>query len=42
MSITTVRIGDIAEQIRGVTYSKAEASKEWQPDYLPILRELSG
>lgn len=32
------RVGAVAKQIRGVTYSKEEASKEPREGYLPILR----
>lgn len=32
------RVGDLAEQIRGVTYGKEDASKEPIPGYLPVLR----
>lgn len=34
----TVRVGDVAEQIRGVSYDKEEASDTSAPGYLPILR----
>ncbi|MGE3495022.1 MAG: restriction endonuclease subunit S [Gemmatimonadales bacterium] len=34
----TSRVGGVAKQIRGVTYSKGEASKEPRTGYLPILR----
>jgi len=33
-----VRLGDIAEQVRGVTYGKADAIDTEQEGYLPILR----
>ncbi len=33
-----VRIGDVSEQIRGVTYGKADATSKSTPGYLPILR----
>lgn len=33
-----VRIGDIAEQIRGVTYPKGDASADPRPGCIPILR----
>ena len=36
MRITTV--GDVSEQVRGVSYSKSEASDVLQPGYSPILR----
>ena len=32
------RVGAVAKQIRGVTYSKGEASKEPKAGFLPILR----
>jgi type I restriction enzyme S subunit len=32
------RVGDLAEQIRGVTYGKEDASKAPMPGYLPVLR----
>ena len=32
------RVGAVAKQIRGVTYSKGEASKEAKAGFLPILR----
>ncbi|MCX6021525.1 MAG: restriction endonuclease subunit S [Chloroflexi bacterium] len=38
MSVPYARVGDLAEQIRGVTYEKQEASPTWQPGYLPLLR----
>ena len=38
MSVPLVRIGDLAEQVRGVTYSKADASKTPKPGFLPVLR----
>lgn len=34
----TVRIGNIAEQVRGVTYSKEDLSPEPCEGYLPVLR----
>jgi len=33
-----VRLGDIAETIRGVTYGKSDASDSPLPDYVPLLR----
>jgi type I restriction enzyme, S subunit len=38
MSTPLVRVGDLAEQVRGVSYGKEEASKSPQPGYLPVLR----
>ncbi|MGV9527346.1 restriction endonuclease subunit S [Streptomyces cellulosae] len=38
MSVPLIRIGDVCEQIRGVTYSKLDASKEPRDGYRPILR----
>ena len=38
MTATTSRIGDIAEQIRGVTYRKQDASNTPQNGYVPVLR----
>lgn len=32
------RVGDLAEQIRGVTYAKEDASETPRPGYLPVLR----
>lgn len=32
------RVGDLAEQIRGVTYAKEDATSEPRPGYLPVLR----
>lgn len=32
------RVGQVAEQIRGVTYAKEDAATSPQPGYLPILR----
>ncbi len=34
----TVRVGDISEQVRGVTYSKADAVSTPQPGFVPVLR----
>ena len=36
--MTTMRVGDIADQIRGVTYSRGESRDEPQPGYVPLLR----
>ena len=36
MRVTTV--GDVSEQVRGVSYAKSEASDVLQPGYSPILR----
>lgn len=36
--MNTARVGDIAEQIRGVTYSKGEATAEPGPDSVALLR----
>jgi type I restriction enzyme S subunit len=33
-----VRVGDVAEQIRGVSYSKADVRTAPQPGYVPLLR----
>jgi type I restriction enzyme, S subunit len=38
MNAEIIKIGEIAEQIRGVTYSKELASKQKTEGYLPILR----
>ena len=38
MTASIARVGDLAEQIRGVTYGKEDASKVAAPGYLPILR----
>jgi type I restriction enzyme, S subunit len=38
MNQQLVRVGDVAEQIRGVTYGKDEASLTPRFDYAPILR----
>lgn len=32
------RVGDVSQQIRGVTYAKEDVSLEKKPGYLPILR----
>ena len=38
MSAPLVRVGELAEQIRGVTYAKQDASSTTKPGYLPVLR----
>ena len=38
MIASFARVGDLAEQIRGVTYGKEDASKTPTPGYLPVLR----
>lgn len=38
MTAVQVRVGEISEQIRGVTYGKGDASDAAQDGYLPILR----
>lgn len=38
MSLNFVRVGDLSEQIRGVTYGKEDASKTPASGYLPVLR----
>lgn len=38
MSVPLAKIGDLCEQIRGVTYGKEDALKEAKEKYLPILR----
>lgn len=38
MTAPTVRIGDIAQQIRGVTFDKSESRTTPSPGYLPVLR----
>lgn len=38
MSAQLVRVADLADQVRGVTYSKADASPTPLPGYLPVLR----
>lgn len=38
MSHRTVRIRELAEQVRGVTYTKSEAIDTRRPGYVPILR----
>ncbi len=38
MSTLLSRVGDLAEQVRGVTYGKDDASTTQQPGYLPVLR----
>lgn len=36
--IVVVRVADLAEQVRGVSYGKEDASANPRPGYLPILR----
>ncbi|WP_299345482.1 restriction endonuclease subunit S [uncultured Pseudoxanthomonas sp.] len=38
MTTAQVRVGEISEQVRGVTYGKGDASDTAQDGYLPILR----
>lgn len=38
MSLNFVRVGDLSDQIRGVSYGKEDASKNPQDGYLPVLR----
>lgn len=38
ISANSVRVGDLAEQIRGVSYGKSDAISEPKEGYLPILR----
>lgn len=38
MKASVCRVGDIADQIRGVTYQKQDASKSQLPGYLPVIR----
>lgn len=38
MRTPLARVGDVAEQVRGVTYGKEEASTASLPGYLPVLR----
>lgn len=38
MTASIARVGDLAEQVRGVTYGKEDASRVAAPGYLPILR----
>jgi type I restriction enzyme, S subunit len=38
MSLEFASVGDVAEQIRGVTYGKDDASDSALPGYVPILR----
>lgn len=33
-----VRLGDLAEQVRGVTYAKSDAVRDPRPGFVPILR----
>jgi type I restriction enzyme S subunit len=37
-ALTRLRIGDLAEQVRGVSYGKEDASRVPQEGYLPVLR----
>lgn len=34
----TAQVGELAEQVRGVSYAKAEAASDPRPGYVPILR----
>ena len=38
MIVPSARVGDLAEQVRGVTYGKDDASKTPAAGYLPVLR----
>ena len=38
MSIPYIKVGELADQIRGVTYAKEDAEKLPIPGYLPVLR----
>jgi type I restriction enzyme S subunit len=38
MKSPAYRVSDVADQIRGVTYSKQDATKTARPGYVPILR----
>jgi type I restriction enzyme S subunit len=38
VSVAYVRVGDLAEQVRGVSYGKDDASMISLPGYLPVLR----
>ena len=38
MSVVRVRVGGLAEQVRGVSYGKEGASDSPQPGYVPVLR----
>lgn len=38
MKTPLARIGDLSEQVRGVSYGKQDASMESLPGYLPVLR----
>lgn len=38
MSLSLIRVGDLSDQIRGVTYGKEDASKTPKDGYLPVLR----
>ena len=38
MSIPYIKVGELADQIRGVTYAKEDVEKLPIPGYLPVLR----
>ena len=38
MIVSSARVGDLAEQVRGVTYGKEDASKTPATGFLPVLR----
>ncbi len=38
MSVPVARVADLAEQVRGVSYGKEDASSTPRPGYLPVLR----
>lgn len=38
MSVTRAKVGTLAEQVRGVSYGKEDASDTRLPGYLPVLR----
>lgn len=38
MSVPMARLGDVSEQVRGVTYGKEDASDTSKPGFLPVLR----
>jgi type I restriction enzyme S subunit len=38
VTLRRAKVGDVSEQIRGVSYAKADASASPRPGYLPILR----
>ncbi|MBD8736869.1 restriction endonuclease subunit S [Sphingomonas sp. CFBP 13706] len=38
MSVTTAKIGEVARQVRGVTYAGGEAIQEPRDGYLPLMR----